>query len=71
MALTSKKDPSSLKNHSRLLKNRRRSAGNISVTQMGQLMNPNSTYATLNESTGEGSDKKLTRKEQLNMQSPN
>ena len=70
MALTSKKDPNSLKKQSQLLKNRRRSAGNISAVQMSQLMNPNTTYGNLPESTGGGSEKKLSRKEQLNMLSP-
>lgn len=61
MALTSKNDPDSLKKHSVLLKNRRRSAGNISAVYMSQLLNPNATFANLNESTA--SDKKLSRKE--------
>lgn len=37
---------------------------------MSHILNPNTTYGNLNESSGGGSEKKLSRKEQLNMMSP-
>ena len=37
---------------------------------MSHILNPNTTYWNLNESNGGGSEKKLSRKDQLNMMSP-